>query len=98
MMIPFLLNHWITPNLTDMGLLIVMALLTVVAQILMTKAYQSGAMSQISIFKYVGVLFAIAFGYFIFDESLSVMALVGMAVIVIALVLNTRETLKISRL
>ncbi len=93
-MIPFLLHHWVTPSFLDVSLLTLMAALTVCAQILMTKAYQSGAMSQISIFKYVGVLFAIAFGYFIFDESLSIMALLGIGVIICALVLNTRESLK----
>lgn len=93
-MIPFLLNHWVAPGIMDIGLLVLMAFLTVFAQVLMTKAYQSGAMSQISIFKYVGVLFAIVFGYFIFDESLSMMAMVGMGIIVGALVLNTRESLK----
>ena len=93
-MIPFVLNNWVTPSGVDVLVLIAMAIITVIAQIFMTKAYQSGAMSQVSIFKYVGVIFAIFFGYVFFGESLSIMAISGIAIIILALILNTRETLK----
>ena len=41
------------------------------AQTAMTKAYQLEKASDVAIFKYFGIVYALGFGYFVFGESLS---------------------------
>ena len=40
------------------------------------------------IFKYIGAIFALIFGYFIFDEKFSIQALFGIFLLVLGVVLN----------
>jgi drug/metabolite transporter (DMT)-like permease len=55
----------------------------------MTYALHRGEASVIMPFKYVGAILAFAFGLLLFDEHLSSLALIGMALVIASVTLNT---------
>ena len=86
---PFALSHWIMPNqLVEWLILLSIGLVTHFAQYFLTKAYQSDNVANISIFYYLGIVFALGFGHFLFGEKYTVLTLVGMGVIIVGIVLN----------
>lgn len=84
-----LLNSYIIPQGIEWGLLILIGILTQIAQICMTRAFNSEAASKVTPIKYVGAIYAIAIGFFIFDETLSLWASFGIALVLIGVLLNT---------
>ena len=85
---------WVQPIGKDWLILIAIGILTQLAQIYMTKALHADHASRITPFKYFGTLFAVFLGYAIFDERLHWLSLTGMALVVLGVVLNTRQKLK----
>lgn len=73
----------------DYLFILLMGVLTQFAQINMTKALQSNEASVVTPVKYVGAIFAVAIGYFLFDEILSPSNLFGIALILLAVLLNS---------
>jgi drug/metabolite transporter (DMT)-like permease len=58
------------------------------AQYFMTRAYQSSELSKVTSLKYLGVIYAWFFGFFIFGESFSWGAYVGMMLVILGVILN----------
>lgn len=90
---PFLFTQtvggWVTPTKTQMVLFVILGIITWFAQLFMTKAYQADAPGYISIFNYLGILFAAIFGFLFFHERLSILASFGILIILISVVLST---------
>lgn len=85
---------WVQPQGFEWLLLLAIGSLTQVAQIYMTKALHADHASRITPFKYVGSVFALVLGYTIFDERLEWFSLLGIGLVIIGVVLNTRIKLK----
>jgi RarD protein len=80
---------WVTPaNAMDWVYLLFVGILTQVAQYFMTKSYQSEELSKVSIVNYIGIVFSLSFGYFIFDETFHIVTLLGMFMVVGGVILN----------
>lgn len=79
---------WVTPSGWDWFNLIMVGVCTQVAQFFMTKSYQSAELSKVSILNYVGLVYALGFGYFLFDESFNFMTYLGMGLVLIGVMLN----------
>ena len=80
---------WVTPtSLLDWLYLILIGVLTQIAQFFMTKSYQSEELSKVSIVNYVGIVFSLSFGYFIFNETFHVVTILGMLMVIGGVVLN----------
>jgi drug/metabolite transporter (DMT)-like permease len=80
---------WVTPvSIMDWFYLLMVGVLTQVAQYFMTKSYQSEELSKVSIVNYIGIVFSLSFGYFIFDETFHIVTLLGMLMVVGGVVLN----------
>ncbi len=79
---------WVTPRGTDWLILIVVGITAQIAQYFMTRSYQSDELSKVVSLKYVGIIYALAFGYFIFGETFSLEAHVGMAVVLAGVIGN----------
>jgi len=77
------------PNGIEWFLLILIGVLTQIAQVCMTRAFNSDAASKITPVKYVGAIYAVIIGYFVFDETLSLYATFGIILILIGVLLNT---------
>ncbi|MBL0316726.1 MAG: hypothetical protein IPP69_13565 [Flavobacteriales bacterium] len=71
-------------------LLIVIMGISTNRTILLLKALMSGNAADITPWNYTGAIFAVFSGYLFFGESIGLLALVGMAVIAVALILNSK--------
>ncbi|MBV6644556.1 MAG: DMT family transporter [Cyclobacteriaceae bacterium] len=79
---------WVQPIGWDWFHLFMVGICTQVAQYFMTKSYQSDELSKVSILNYIGLIYAILFGYFLFDETFNLMTYVGMGLVLIGVMLN----------
>lgn len=84
-----LFSGYIIPVGIEWVLLILIGVLTQIAQVSMTRAFNSASASKITPVKYVGAIYAVAIGYFIFDEELSFYATIGIILILTGVLLNT---------
>jgi drug/metabolite transporter (DMT)-like permease len=84
----YLLSNWLNPTWFELSILIAIGIVTQFAQLYMTKAYQADTLSKISSIQYIGIVFALAFGYLLFDESYDFNSAAGIVIIVIAVILN----------
>lgn len=84
-----LTENWVNPSFEAWMLIILLAAVTWIAQIYMTKAYQSRAPGYIAIFNYLGLFIAAAFGYFLFNEKMSLLANLGILTILSTVILST---------
>lgn len=82
------LFNWVQPIGWEWALLLLMGVLTQIAQINMTKALQMVEVNEITGLKYLGVIFALGFDYFLFDHGYSNLVLIGMFMVVGGVILN----------
>lgn len=68
-------------DLTDVLLLLGVGGFAVAAQLCMTRAYKYGKTLVVANFAYTTVIFSSLFGYWLWDEALSMVALLGMGLI-----------------
>ena len=87
-MLVFSLFKFVMPDGWDWLLLVLMGVLTQIAQIYMTKAYQHSTMDKVAPLKYLGILFALSFDFFLFGVVYKPMAFVGMALVILGVLLN----------
>jgi len=93
----YLMFDWVTPEGFDWMWLLLIGLSTQFAQYYMTKSYQSEDLSKVASLNYLGIIYALGFGYVFFDESFEMMSYIGMAVVLIGVVLNVWYKNKITK-
>ena len=71
------------PSLIDLTLLSMIGILGGLANLWLTQSYKFSEVSLVTPLKYLALVFAIIFGYFIWDEIPSIKTLIG-AILVIA--------------
>ncbi|MDZ4824315.1 MAG: DMT family transporter [Flavobacteriales bacterium] len=84
------LFDWVNPAPIEWLLLFVMGVFTLFAQYLMTLALHSDVASRITPWNYTGAIFALAIGYFVFDEQVNMLTLVGIVLVATGVILNAR--------
>lgn len=80
--------NWVLPSGMDWLYLLLLGVITQIAQVYMTKGIQSDVAGNIMTYKYVGVLFAFAYGYFFFGEIYSLMSIIGIFLLLSGVLLN----------
>ena len=75
---------WVMPNGREAAILIAAGVLGGIGQILLTSGYREADASVVAPFEYVSMLFALAFGYFLFDEVPTATMLFGAFLVVTA--------------
>tara|TARA_B100001123_G_scaffold410759_1_gene506226 strand:- start:473 stop:1297 length:825 start_codon:yes stop_codon:yes gene_type:complete len=80
--LPF--GGWVVPSSYDLGLLILIGLFGSIANLLLTKSYQLAEVSLTTPLKYLSLVFAIVFGFYLFGEIPTVYTLSGAGLIVIS--------------
>ena len=80
--------NWVQPEGIEWLLLIGVGVLTQIAQYFMTVAYQSEELSKVSNINFIGIIYALGFGFFLFDETFNVLTYLGMACVMTGVVLN----------
>jgi drug/metabolite transporter (DMT)-like permease len=78
---------WVVPAPTETALLVLAGLLGGVGQILLTSSYREADVSVVAPFDYASMLFALAIGYWVFDEVPTLTMLIGASIVVTAGVL-----------
>ncbi len=86
--IVYMFFDWVTPVGTDWIVLILVGVLTQVAQYFMTKAYQSEELAKVANIQFTGILYAIGFGWVLFDETFNFNTYLGMTMVLIGVILN----------
>lgn len=86
----FMSFDFVMPRAWDWMILILIGVLAQCAQYLMTVAYQSDDLSTVSSTRYLGIIFALLFGYLVFDEGYSWQVYAGIVVVLAGVILNIR--------
>jgi drug/metabolite transporter (DMT)-like permease len=73
---------WTAPSFSDGVLLVMTGVLGGLGQLLMTHSYNHAPASTIANFDYVAMLWALAFGYFFFQEWPQAVVLMGAAIVI----------------
>lgn len=81
---------WVTPVGLDWLVLLWIGICTQSAQYFMTIAYQRGNLSRISSLSYLGVLYALIFGFVLFGETFPAASYLGMGLVLVGILLNLR--------
>jgi drug/metabolite transporter (DMT)-like permease len=88
--LPFL---WVTPNATELWLLIAVGLVGGVAQVMLTEAFASAQVSSLGAYSHTGILWAVLLGWIFFGDAPGVATFIGAGLIVLAsLYILHRET------
>jgi len=83
---------WLIPNLKDLFLLSMVGILGGVANLWLTQSYKFSEVSLVTPLKYLALVFAIFFGYFIWNEIPTSKTLTGaMLVIISSIIIFRRE-------
>ncbi len=82
--------EWVMPIGLDWLILLWIGVCTQSAQYFMTVAYQTGNLSRVSSLSYMGVLYALIFGFFLFGETFPLVSYMGMALVLIGIFLNLK--------
>lgn len=81
-------GDWVWTSSMNWFLLSVIGACTYFAQYFLTKAYQIGDVSQVSIVSYLGIIYALFFGYFIWDEWYSPIVFIGLLLVLSGVIGN----------
>lgn len=83
------LFHFVTPKGIEWLILIIIGIFTQFAQIFMTKALHFGPAATVMPFKYLGSIYALMVGMFLFGEFISLYAYIGITVVLTGVLGNT---------
>lgn len=89
--------NWVQPEGWEWLLLLAMGVLTQIAQVYMTRAYQVAEVGQVAGVKYLGILFALGFDLFLFGLVPGWVTLGGMFLTITAILLNINSHRRASR-
>jgi drug/metabolite transporter (DMT)-like permease len=85
-------TDWIMPTLIDFILFFVLGLCGSVANLLLTQSYRLAEASLVTPIKYLSLVFAIIFGYFIWSEIPKILTLLGASLVIASsLIIFMRE-------
>ena len=80
--------NWVQPVGLEWLILLGVGVLTQIAQFFMTKAFQSDRLSNVSIINYTGIIYALLFGFIVFDETYEFLTYMGMGLALLGVMLN----------
>ena len=82
---------WILPTIIDMILLSLLGILGGLANLWLTQSYKFSDVSLVTPLKYLALVFAIIFGYIIWDEVPTLKTLIGSALVIISSIIIFRR-------
>ncbi len=88
-------SGWVMPSLNDFMLLSLIGIFGGVSNLWLSQSYKFSEVSLVTPLKYLALVFAIIFGYFIWDEIPTIKTLVGAFLVIIStLIIFRREIYK----
>jgi len=82
---------WVQPQGWDWLILLGIGIFTQLAQYYMTMAYQNARLSKIASLNYIGIVYALGFGYLFFEETYDILIYMGMLMVLAGVILNIRS-------
>ena len=92
--IPF---GWVMPNLKDLILLSFIGIFGGVANLWLSQSYKFSEVSLVTPLKYLALVFAIIFGYFIWNEVPSIKTLLGALLVIISSIIIFRREVTLKK-
>lgn len=89
MLLACIIFGYIIPEGIEWLLLLLIGIFTQFAQLFMTKALHSDTAANVTPMKYVGAIYAVMIGVFIFGEFINYLAYIGIMIILTGVLLNT---------
>jgi drug/metabolite transporter (DMT)-like permease len=84
---------WVMPTKIDMAIFITLGLCGSIANLLLTQSYRLAEASLVTPIKYLSLVFAILFGFFIWDEVPKILTLLGAVLVILSsLIIFIRES------
>ena len=83
--------HWVQPAGLDWLILLCVGIFTQFAQYYMTMAYQNARLSKIASLNYLGIVYALGFGFIFFNESFNLLTYFGMTLVLSGVILNIKS-------
>jgi drug/metabolite transporter (DMT)-like permease len=80
--------HWVQPHGIEWIILLAIGVLTQIAQYYLTKSYQSEELAKVSNLSFIGIIYALGFGYVLFGETFNLQTYLGMTCVMVGVVLN----------
>jgi drug/metabolite transporter (DMT)-like permease len=81
---------WVTPMGWDWLFLLLIGILTQIAQLFMTKAYQQEKAARVASVSYTGIVYALPLGVIFFNEYFDLLPLLGICVVLVGVFFNVR--------
>ena len=88
---------WIRPSLIDFFLLCTIGILGGTANLLLSQSYKLSEVSLVTPLKYLGLIFAIIFGYLIWDEIPTIKTLMGASLVIISSIIIFRREIFLNK-
>jgi len=92
-----LYQKWIMPSLIDLILLSSIGILGGIANLWLSQSYKFSEVSLVSPLKYLALVFAIIFGYFIWDEIPTIKTLIGALLVILSSFIIFRRELTMKK-
>lgn len=89
--------NWVQPEGWDWAMLLLVGLFTQLGQYYMTLSYQHEEISKVANLTYIGIIYALLFGFIFFGELLSFWTYVGMGLVLLGVLLNVQYKNNLSR-
>ena len=88
---------WEVPSKFELFLFVILGLAGGIANLLLTQSYRLADASLVSPIKYLSLLFALFFGYYIFNEIPKIMMLFGAFLVVTSSLIIFRREAKLKK-
>ena len=92
--IPF---GWVMPDIKDLILLSFIGIFGGAANLWLSQSYKFSEVSLVTPLRYLALVFAIIFGYFIWDEMLSIKTLAGALLVIISSIIIFRREITLKK-
>ncbi|MCC9168014.1 DMT family transporter [Pontibacter harenae] len=89
--------NWVQPEGWDWALLFLVGVLTQLGQYYMTLSYQAEEISKVASLNYIGIIYALLFGFILFEETFHFWTYLGMALVLAGVVLNIQYKRRLTR-
>ena len=80
--------EWTMPVGIDWLYLLLIGILTQIAQLYMTKAYQVEEAAKVASVSYTGIVYALGFGFLFFHEVFNIYVAIGIGLMLLGVILN----------
>ena len=88
---------WIMPNIKDLMLLMSIGILGGAANLWLSQSYKFSEVSLVTPLKYLALVFAIIFGYFIWNEVPSIKTLIGAILVITSSIIIFRREITLKK-